>query len=100
LGGGAEEAAELGFRPEHAALAENGPIQGHVLAAEHLGSDTYAYVEVEGAERPLLVRLPGERAVVPGAATAIRPDPARVHLFDAAGRAILRAGARLMEGVA
>ena len=88
-------AMELGIRPEHMTIADAGQIAGTVLAAEHLGSDTFAYVEVAEAERPLMVRLSGETRVASGAGVRIALDLAHCHLFDAAGRALPRADAAL-----
>ncbi len=91
--------AEVGIRPEHVTLAPDGPLRGEVLAVEHLGSDTFAYVELPGAETPLVVRLGGERRLVHGEAVSIRPDAARLQLFDAAGATLTRDGER-MSGAA
>jgi ABC-type sugar transport system ATPase subunit len=88
-------AAELGIRPEHMTIAETGQIAGTVLAAEHLGSDTFAYVEVAGTERPLMVRLSGDTRVESGAAVRIAVDLSHCHLFDAAGLTMPRASTTL-----
>ena len=67
--------AEVGLRPEHVNIftdgeecrGRNGRLTGRVGTSEHLGSDTFAHVDIEGVERPVLVRLPGERPIRAGA---------------------------------
>ena len=77
-------AATVGMRPEHLDVSrERGTWQGKVEIAEHLGSDTFLYIGVEGVGR-LTVRAPGEydvddRAISvwltpkPGAYPSLRP---------------------------
>ena len=85
------DAHTLGVRPEHITLSESqGPWQGTVGLAEHLGSDTFLKVDC-GALGTLTVRTIGDYAVRPGATVHLAPDAAKLHRFDDAGRAI-RAG--------
>lgn len=86
----AGEIAEVGVRPEHMAIAaDNAPgLSGKVLAGEHLGSDTFAYFEVEGLERPVMVRLDGEHVIRHGTVARLAFEPSAVHLFDGGGQAI------------
>jgi multiple sugar transport system ATP-binding protein len=58
---------------------------------EHLGSDTYAYVALEGAEELLVVRLSGERAVRSSQPIGVALDPGMAHVFNAQGIAIASA---------
>ena len=60
---------------------------GTVSVAEHLGSDTFLYVDVPGIGA-ITSRCPGEIGVSVGDRVVLRPDPARIHRFDAEGRAI------------
>ncbi len=85
--------AEIGVRPEHVVLDPDGPLRGRTIAVEHLGSDTFAYVDLAGDERPVVARLADGRSVMPGQTVALHPDPARLHLFDAGGRTLRHAPA-------
>jgi multiple sugar transport system ATP-binding protein len=88
-------AATLGIRPEHirvhhGRVAPDGAGEawaGTVLQAEHLGSDTFIYVDVAGVG-PVSARCTGEMRAAPGDAVTLCPDPARLHRFDAARQAI------------
>jgi multiple sugar transport system ATP-binding protein len=54
---------------------------------EHLGSDAYAYVAVEGLNR-VTVRCAGDFKAAIGAPVAVRIDPNDCHVFDASGVAV------------
>ena len=85
---GAPEGAEtVGLRPEHLSIGD-GPLSGTVLATERLGSDTFAYVELDGVERPLVVRIAGDQRLAAGQAVPVRWDPDALYAFDAGGRAL------------
>jgi multiple sugar transport system ATP-binding protein len=59
-------AATVGVRPEHISVArDSGKWRGIVSVAEHVGSDTFLYVAVDGAG-DLTVRTPGEFGSSPG----------------------------------
>jgi multiple sugar transport system ATP-binding protein len=58
-----------------------------VQVAEHLGSDTFLYVDVAGAGL-ITVRAEGEHKLSPGDSTRLQPDPSRIHRFDANGLAL------------
>jgi ABC-type sugar transport system ATPase subunit len=87
-----------GVRPEHLALvseASEGALHGAVEHVESLGHETLVYVRVRAArgaedrDAPRLVaRLEGMHALARGDAAHLRADPARLHLFDAEGRAV------------
>jgi multiple sugar transport system ATP-binding protein len=92
LGGPSAEnrnAALVGVRPEHIRLTEEGSGEwsGDVLVAEHLGSDTFLHVRVDGNE-PIVVRVTGEVKRDKGSRVFLTPEPDRLHLFDAEGRAL------------
>ncbi len=81
-------AATIGIRPEH--LAVNGDAQGWegtVSVAEHLGSDTFIYVDA-GARGTLTARCIGEMKLKAGDRVRLSPDPARLHRFDKDGHAL------------
>jgi multiple sugar transport system ATP-binding protein len=82
-------ATTLGIRPEHTRLSRTeGPWQGTVGVAEHLGSDTFLHVHgVPGCD-PFTVRAGGEIDLSHGDPVFLTPDPARLHRFDAQGRRI------------
>ena len=78
------------LRPEHLALAADGSLRGTVSVVEHLGHETYVYVDTADgrvgvlAERSL--RLP------PGASVSLAPALEALHLFDAASGQRIDAG--------
>ena len=74
--------------------AWRGPLSGTVLATERLGSDTFAHVEVEGAERPVMVRLPGDARLAPNSEVRLGFDADTLYAFDAKGRALPRTAMR------
>jgi ABC-type sugar transport system ATPase subunit len=92
---------ELGVRPEHLRLAREGEawLEGRLLTTEALGSDTFAHVELEGVERPLVARLGGTARLAAGQPVGLVPETAHLHLFDGEGRALGRP-ARAPEWVA
>jgi multiple sugar transport system ATP-binding protein len=78
----------IGFRPEHTRLSkESGSWAGVVGVAEHLGSDTFLHVHVDGIGM-VTVRTGGDVAVNHGDKVFLTPDTERVHRFDAKGLAI------------
>jgi multiple sugar transport system ATP-binding protein len=78
-------AKTIGVRPEHITVGE-GPWEGVVGLSEHLGSDSFIKVEVEGVG-PINVRGSGELGVHHG--DRIRLNPAgKIHRFDERGLAL------------
>jgi multiple sugar transport system ATP-binding protein len=81
-------AATIGVRPEHLSAAlDQGKWQGTVSVAEHVGSDTFLYVSVDGLG-DVTVRTPGEFTVKPGQPVFITPEADQVHRFDKEGKAL------------
>lgn len=81
-------APTIGIRPEHLKLSgTSGDWKAQVSIAEHLGSDTFIYVDADGIG-PLTVRADGDFPVKPGDSLFLSPDPARLHRFDEQGEAI------------
>ncbi len=75
----------IGIRPEHLTLSTTeGTWTGTVGVAEHLGSDTFLYVHVDGFD-PITVRVSGEIAVKHGDTVHLTPDPEKLHRFDENG---------------
>ena len=84
----AEGAATIGVRPEHIAVArDKGAWNGTVSVAEHVGSDTFLYVHVEGIGE-ITVRAPGEVAVKPGDPIGLTPEPSTSIASTRTGRAL------------
>jgi multiple sugar transport system ATP-binding protein len=85
-------ATTIGVRPEHvtASRADAGGGDGWVgtvTVAEHLGSDTFLYVEVPEIGT-ITARGLGELDIKAGDSVRLIPDAARIHRFDAAGNTI------------
>jgi len=81
-------AASIGVRPEHMRLSRDaGEWKGKVGVAEHLGSDTFLHVHVEGAGLQT-IRTDGDRQVDHGDNVWLSPDPDRIYRFDQGGQAL------------
>lgn len=81
-------AGTIGVRPEHFRIVDDGNgWQGTVTVAEHLGSETFLYVDA-GALGQLTVRCDGERAVQRGDLIRLLPDARNVYRFDNHGKAL------------
>jgi multiple sugar transport system ATP-binding protein len=72
----------IGIRPEHVDVSTSeGPWQGTVGVAEHLGSDTFIHIHgVPGCD-PLTVRADGEMAVRHGDKVFLTPRADLIHRF-------------------
>jgi multiple sugar transport system ATP-binding protein len=78
----------LGIRPEHLRLVQSGGTwQGEVSHVEHLGSDTFVYVDVPETGT-LTLRLDGEAEAVPGAKVALSAVANQLHRFGHDGTRI------------
>jgi multiple sugar transport system ATP-binding protein len=85
---GRHGAATIGVRPEHLNIDGGGQgWPGKVAVAEHLGSDTFLYVDA-GPIGTLTARCEGEKGVKAGDQVTLVPDPNRIYRFDASGNAI------------
>jgi len=83
---------KVGSRPENIALVPEaeGHIRGTIDVVERLGSDTFAYVAVEGLET-VTVRIVGNAANVGvGQKIGLTFDPQQLHLFAADGKVLGR----------
>ncbi|MDP2731813.1 MAG: TOBE domain-containing protein, partial [Hoeflea sp.] len=84
----AHGAKTIGVRPEHFVVSKTeGMWKGKVGVSEHLGSDTFLRVAVEGFE-PLTIRADGEVDIYHGDTVYLTPDPSKIYRFDAAGLAL------------
>lgn len=80
------DAQTIGIRPEHlAASPDSGAWRGTVGVSEHLGSDTFFHVKIEGRDDPVTVRAGGEVSLHHGDPIFLTPDESRMHRFDAQG---------------
>jgi multiple sugar transport system ATP-binding protein len=81
-------AATIGVRPEHLKISREGEgWPGTILVAEHLGSDTFLYVDC-GAIGTLTARYIGELNLSPGDRVVLAPEPSRMHRFDKDGKSL------------
>jgi multiple sugar transport system ATP-binding protein len=81
-------AATIGVRPEHLRIdSQKQGWQGTVSVAEHLGSDTFLYVDAKQLGT-LTVRYVGELDLAAGDEVWLAPDPARIHRFAGDGTSI------------
>lgn len=81
-------AVTMGLRPEHIDLSTSaGTWRGTVGISEHLGSDTFLRVQVEGLGM-ITVRTGGDSGLRHGDAVFLTPQPGRMHRFDADGKAM------------
>ena len=86
-----EEAAKrgchtIGIRPEHITPSgTEGPWKGRVGVSEHLGSDTFFHVHVDGWPDAVTVRAGGEIALHNGDTIFLAPNEEHIHRFDENG---------------
>ena len=87
LRGDLPQGAELGIRPEHVRLRQDGArLSGHVVYAEPLGSETLVHVRTD-AGQDITVRQDGALPVPPeGGAVGLDWDPMHEMLFAKDGR--------------
>jgi len=79
----AHSATTIGIRPEHIEVG-GGAWQGTVGLTEHLGSDTFLKVTVQGIGT-LTVRASGELALHPGDTVTLAPRRDKLHRFGPNG---------------
>jgi ABC-type sugar transport system ATPase subunit len=70
----------LGIRPEHLALAPDGPVEQKVRAVEWLGHECLVFGTIGDA--PVVVRQTGMAAVQAGDVAPVVPAPDQIHVFD------------------
>lgn len=81
-------AASIGVRPEHLRVSRDGEgWPGTVSVAEHLGSDTFLYVDA-GPLGTLTARSKGELGIGMGDKVKLAPEGNRVYRFDKEGIAL------------
>ena len=77
----------LGVRPDHLHLLPEGQgLDARVERVEHVGDAALAWVRLATLATTVAVRLsPGAALPLAGARVGLRPEPGRVHAFDADG---------------
>lgn len=86
-----DAAAHVGVRPEHITLVDEGSaiLSGEVGVAEHLGGNSYLYVDIPGVEEPITVRVAGGGTEIDdGARVHLGWSPEQTHFFDADGERV------------
>jgi multiple sugar transport system ATP-binding protein len=81
------DAATIGIRPEHIDIIDGGPWTGTVGLSEHLGSDTFLKVLVDGIGT-LNVRASGEVGRQHGDRVSLAPQADKLHRFNKDGRSV------------
>jgi multiple sugar transport system ATP-binding protein len=80
------QAHTIGIRPEHIAVSnEKGQWEGTVGVSEHLGSDTFFHVSINGFANPITVRAGGEVGLHYGDKIYLTPSSDHLHRFDQKG---------------
>jgi len=77
----AEKAVDVGVRPEHLRRAGSGGLPGTVQVIEHLGAETYVFVDVGGG-RDVCWRMAGRGDVAIGDRLRLDFDPKDLHVFS------------------
>jgi len=79
-------ASTIGIRPEHVRTSRDGGTwRGVVGISEHLGSDTFFRVHVDGVKEPITVREGGEIDLHRGDTVFLTPAIENLHRFDKKG---------------
>ncbi len=84
------DSIKLGIRPEHITVHPHGPgeMSTTVSFAEQLGGETYLYCDAPGLPQ-ITVHQPGQLPIVKGQSLALSFDRGQMHVFDAAGKALV-----------
>jgi multiple sugar transport system ATP-binding protein len=80
----------LGLRPEHLAVAADGPIAAQLLLVEHLGPESFIYCG--GGRSGLICVRGGRQDDPPRGDVRLRVEAHAAHLFDAETGRSLRVG--------
>jgi multiple sugar transport system ATP-binding protein len=85
---GKRGADTIGIRPEHTDISTTaGEWPGRVRLAEHLGSETFVYVDTDNVG-DFTIRADGEAPLHAGDRVFLTPREPRLHKFNAAGQRI------------
>jgi len=86
------EAVHVGFRPEDMGLA-NGKdklVEGEITLVESLGEVTNLYVQITGAEAPVVAKIPGTTEYKRGQTVKLNSPVENMHLFGADGKTLMQ----------
>jgi ABC-type sugar transport system ATPase subunit len=81
-----EASVDVGIRPEDLTPTESGGLPGSVQVIEHLGAETYVFVDI-GADRDICWRVAGRPQVKVGDRLRLGFNPDKAHLFSRASGA-------------
>jgi multiple sugar transport system ATP-binding protein len=81
------EKMTFGVRPEHMTLVSEGGLSAQVQVVEHLGSESYLYMQVASGET-LIVKVDGETEVSPNQQVQLKMNEKFMYLFDRNGDAM------------
>ncbi|NTE56346.1 ABC transporter ATP-binding protein [Agrobacterium tumefaciens] len=76
---------EIGIRPEHLAITDEGVLPVIVEVAEELGDLSYLYTRT-GAGKELIVQRQGSREQLDGRSVSLNASPDRILVFDSDGK--------------
>ena len=82
----AGDAVTIGIRPEHLLPDAAAGIAASVFAVERLGEGTFLYAMVDSSGEQIVARADPDHAWQIGQRIVFAAAPARVHIFDQAGR--------------
>lgn len=77
----------VGIRPEHLALAEDGPLRACLVATEFLGAETIGFATLESGEA-VTSSFRGIHALREDSPVGFAVDPRFIHVFDGDGAAL------------
>ncbi|MEO0486658.1 MAG: ABC transporter ATP-binding protein [Pseudomonadota bacterium] len=83
----ANGADQVGVRPEHLVISDDGPLKGTVDVVEYLGAESYIIADC-GAAGQITLRVADESPLDVGAPIAMNIAPDLIHRFGADGLAI------------
>ena len=87
----------VGIRAEHLSLSDDPGafvLRGKAKVVEHLGSDMFVHVNIDGVCDPMIVRCPDEMELTIGSAVSVGFEAGNAHLFGPDGQRIVSADAR------
>jgi multiple sugar transport system ATP-binding protein len=80
----------LGLRPEHVSAAAEQGLNGRVQHVEHLGAQSYQYLDLGSGAQDFCAIAPGDNAARPGEQIRLGVPASALHVFDAQGQALPR----------
>jgi alpha-glucoside transport system ATP-binding protein len=81
---------KFGIRPEDLSVSKSTKplITGKISFVERLGEVTNVYLDVAGADEPVIAKLQGTHSFKKGDLAKFDADPSRIHLFGSDGRTL------------